>query len=58
MTKAKTPPGVKSSATKTLNAKRLESQNRQLIRENTVLKQRNRELELISQSFLAINSSL
>jgi DNA-binding CsgD family transcriptional regulator len=47
-----------SSATKTLNAKRLESENRKLRKKNEALSQRNRELDLISQSFLAINSSL
>jgi DNA-binding CsgD family transcriptional regulator len=59
MTQTKTSPVKKKPlASKTLNAKRLESENRRLIRENQVLTQRNRELELISQSFLAINSSL
>jgi DNA-binding CsgD family transcriptional regulator/putative methionine-R-sulfoxide reductase with GAF domain len=46
------------SATKTLNAKRLESENRALRQKNEALKQINRELNLICQSFLAINSSL
>ena len=49
-----TPP----SGTPTLNAKRLESENRKLSQKNELLNQRNRELELIGQSFLAINSSL
>ena len=44
--------------TKTLNAKRLESENRKLRQKNEKLVQENRELELISHSFLAINSSL
>lgn len=58
MARAKTPPGIKSPATKTLNAKRLESENHRLLQDNEVLEKRNRELELINQSFLAINSSL
>ena len=58
MPKVKPPSTTPSSGTKTLNAKRLESENRKLSQKNEVLKQRNRELELISQSFLAINSSL
>ena len=44
--------------TKTLNAKRLESENRKLRQKNEKLEQKNSELELISHSFLAINSSL
>ena len=58
MARAKTPPGIKSPATRTLNAKRLESENHRLLQDNEVLEKRNRELELINQSFLAINSSL
>jgi cell division protein FtsB len=57
MTKAKNssipPPG-----TKTLNAKRLEDENRKLRQKNEELERRNRELELIGRSYLAINSSL
>ena len=58
MAKAKTPPERSWSSSKTLNAKRLESENHRLLQKNEALKQRNRELELISQAFLAINSSL
>ena len=58
MAEVKSPSTAPPSATKTLNAKRLESDNRTLCRENEVLKQRNRELNLIIQSFLAINSRL
>jgi len=58
MAKAKTPPERSKSSSKTLNAKRLESENHRLSLKNEALKQRNRELELISQAFLAINSSL
>lgn len=47
-----------ASGPKTLNAKRLESENRKLLQKNEELKQRNRELDLINQSFLSINSSL
>lgn len=54
----KTASDCSGPASKTLNAKRLESKNRRLLQENEVLRQRNRELELISQAFLAINSSL
>ena len=39
--------------TKTLNAKRLDSENRKLRQKNEKLEQRNSELELISHSFLA-----
>lgn len=58
MAKVKSPLIAPPSATKTFNAKRLESDNRTLSRKNEVLKQKNRELNLIIQSFLAINSSL
>ena len=58
MAKVKPPSTVRPSATKTLNVKRLESENRRLSRKNEALKQRNRELNLIIQSFPAINSSL
>ncbi|MBC2712684.1 MAG: GAF domain-containing protein [Desulfosarcina sp.] len=58
MAKAKTPPTAQPPGTKTLNAKRLESENRKLRQKNEGLKHRKRELELISQSFLSINSSL
>ncbi len=58
MGKAKPPQTTPPPGTKTLNAKRLESKNRQQRQENEELKQKNRELDLISQSFLAINSSL
>lgn len=58
MAKVKSPLIATPSATKTFNAKRLESDNRTLSRKNEVLKQKNRELNLIIQSFLAINSSL
>jgi DNA-binding CsgD family transcriptional regulator len=54
--KKTTPDNAPSS--KTLNAKRLESENRKLSLENAALLQRNRELELIGKAFLAINSSL
>ncbi len=46
------------AATKTLNAKRLESENRKLRKNNESLTDKNAELEIISQSFIAINSSL
>ena len=58
MTKVKSPSTAPASGTKTLNAKRLEIENRKLVQKNEELKQRNRELGLISQSFLSINSSL
>jgi DNA-binding CsgD family transcriptional regulator len=58
MVKPKTSPPAPPAVTKTLNAKRLESENRKLRKKNAGLKQKNSELELISQSFLAINSSL
>jgi DNA-binding CsgD family transcriptional regulator len=54
----KTPSEPAQQASQPLNAKRIESENRRLLQENEVLRQRNRELELISQAFLAINSSL
>jgi putative methionine-R-sulfoxide reductase with GAF domain len=47
-----------SPVTKTLNAKRLEAENRKLRQKNEELKQKIKEAELISQAFLAINSSL
>lgn len=47
-----------SPGTKTLNAKRLEAENRKLRQKNEELKQKIKEAELISQAFLAINSSL
>ncbi len=52
------PSTVPPSGANTPNAKRLASENRQLRLKNEALNQRNRELELISQAFLAINSSL
>ena len=58
MAKAQTPPNRSTASTKTLNAKRLEAENRKLKHTNEAFKQRNQELELISQAFLAINSSL
>ena len=58
MANVKSSSTAKPSGTKTLNAKRLESENRRLRQKNEALKHRNRELDLISQSFLAINSSL
>ncbi len=58
MAQAKTLPGSPPSEQKTLNAKRLESENRALRQKNEALKHRNSELALISHSFLAINSSL
>jgi DNA-binding CsgD family transcriptional regulator len=58
MAKVKPPSTYQASGTKTLNAKRLESENRKLLKKNEELKQKNRELELINQSFLSINSSL
>jgi DNA-binding CsgD family transcriptional regulator len=58
MAKVKPSSTATPSAIKTLNAKRLESDNRELRQTIEALKQRNRELDLISQSFLAINSSL
>ncbi len=58
MAKVNSPSTVSPSATKTLNAKRLESENRKMRQTNEALKQRNRELDLIIQSFLAINSCL
>ncbi len=58
MAKVKSPSTLPPSATKTINARQLESENRALRRKNEVLKQRNHELDLIIQSFVAINSSL
>jgi DNA-binding CsgD family transcriptional regulator len=58
MARANTAPKNRPVATRTTNAQRLETENRQLRKTNQALKQKNRELELISQSFLAINSSL
>ncbi|WP_319525510.1 GAF domain-containing protein [uncultured Desulfosarcina sp.] len=58
MVKKATPPVRSQPITKTLNAKRLEVENRRLLRKNEELKKRNRELELISQAFLSINSCL
>jgi GAF domain-containing protein len=47
-----------SQAPQAPSARRLESRDRRLERENQVLSRRVRELELLSQSYLAINSSL
>ena len=58
MARVTPPSNVKACATRTLNAKRLESENRKLHLKNKELQQRNQELELISRAFLAINSSL
>lgn len=58
MAKAQKSSGRSALAAKTLNAKRLESENRELIKKNEELEQRNHELKLISRSFPAINSSL
>lgn len=58
MAKVKKTPAAPPPGTKTLNAKRLEAENRKLLQAHEVLKKKNRELELISRSFLAINSSL
>jgi len=58
MAKVKSSSTAPASGTKTLNAKRLESENRKLCKKNEELRQRNRELDLITQSYLSINSSL
>ncbi len=52
------PPTPAPPTTKTLNAKRLESENWKLHQKNEDLIRKNRKLDLISQSFLTINSSL
>jgi len=57
MAKAKSSP-ASAQRTRTLNAKRLESQNQKLKLQAEQLTQRVQELELIFESFLAINSSL
>ena len=58
MANVKTPSEGSMSTTKIRNVRLLESENRSLQRENDLLKQRIREQELVSQAFLAINSSL
>ena len=58
MANDKIPPDRLQQTSRTLNAKRFKAENRRLLRENEDLRQRNRELELISQAFLAINSCL
>jgi len=58
MDNAKTPAPDPPKRSRTLNAKRLEAENRKLRRTNEQLKRRNRELKLIGEAFLAINSSL
>jgi DNA-binding CsgD family transcriptional regulator len=51
-------PHTSSEGAQPLNAEDLEAEHRDLLKINAALKQQNRELTLISQSFLAINSSL
>ena len=58
MVKFNPPPNASPLGTKTLNVNRLETENLKLFQENGELKRRNRESNLITQSFLAINSSL
>lgn len=58
MAHATTPSTTTLPGARSPDTRRLESENRKLRQKNEALKQRNRELELIGQSFLAINSSL